>query len=197
MADHRRPESEAEPADRVARLTVAVTERDHAQGPGDASVTLVEYGDFECPHCGRAHPVIQEIQRRLGEQLRFVFRHFPLGEMHRHAQHAAEASEAASSQGHFWEMHDALFEHQQALGDRQLAEYAGQIGIDESRLQRELIDHVHASRVRQDFMSGIRSGVNGTPTFFINGVRHDDPWDLDTLLAVLTAAAGGRPRTDA
>jgi protein-disulfide isomerase len=175
--------------DDVARLTLPVGSRDHAQGRASAPVTLVEYGDYECPHCGRAYPIVQEVQRRLGSKLRFVFRNFPLSEAHPHAQHAAEAAEAGGAQGQFWEMHDALFEHQQALDDRHLVRYADAVGLDASRFQDELSSHVYKSRVREDFTSGVRSGVNGTPTFFINGVRFDDSWDADTLTEALTAAA--------
>jgi protein-disulfide isomerase len=174
--------------DEVARLSVPVHERDHSQGPGDAPVTLVEYGDYECPHCGRAYPIVKEIQKRLGSRLRFVFRNFPLAELHPHAQHAAEAAEAAAVQGKFWEMHDAIFEHQRALDDRHLVDYAAVLRIDQERFQRELSSHTYAGRVREDFLSGIRSGVNGTPTFFINGVRYDDSWDSETLEHALRAA---------
>ncbi len=173
----------------VARLSSPVTARDHAQGLPDAAVTLVEYGDYECPHCGRAYPIVKEIQKRLGSRLRFVFRNFPLKEIHPHAEHAAEAAEAAAVQGKFWEMHDTIFEHQRALDDRHLLEYATALALDEARVQRELASHMHAARVREDFLSGIRSGVNGTPTFFINGIRHDDAWDVDTLEQALRANA--------
>jgi protein-disulfide isomerase len=172
----------------VARLTVPVSARDHSQGPADAPLTLVEYGDFECPHCGRAHPIIKEVQRRLGSRLRFVFRHFPLAEIHRHANHAAEAAEAAGTHQKFWEMHDALFEHQHQLDDRHLAQYAAGLGLDAQALLDELTSHVHADHVRKDFLSGVRSGVNGTPTFFINGARYDDSWDVETLTAALESA---------
>ena len=172
----------------LARLSLPVSDRDHAQGAADAVVTLVEYGDYECPHCGRAYPIVKEVQRRLGPQLRFVFRNFPLGEIHPHAQHAAEAAEAAAAQGRFWEMHDALFEHQGALDDRHLVQYATALALDDERLQRDLASHAYADRVREDFISGVRSGVNGTPTFFINGVRHDDAWDVESLVEALQAA---------
>ena len=178
--------------DDVARLTMPVGKRDHAQGPADAPVTLVEYGDYECPHCGRAYPIVKEVQRRLGSKLRFVFRNFPLSESHPHAQHAAEAAEAAAAPGRFWEMHDTLYEHQQALDDRHLAGYAAKLGLDAKTFEQELHAHAHKARVREDFMSGVRSGVNGTPTFFINGVRFDDSWDPDTLTDALKAAAASR-----
>ena len=175
--------------DDVARLTLPVGTRDHVQGPADAAVTLVEYGDYECPHCGRAYPVVREVQRRLGAKLRFVFRNFPLSEGHPHAQHAAEAAECAGAQGRFWEMHDTLFEHQGALLDRDLVEYAAAIGLDPVKFEDDLRTHAYKSRVREDFISGVRSGVNGTPTFFIDGVRFDDSWDVETLTDALTAAA--------
>ena len=175
--------------DDLGRLSLPVGERDHAQGPADAPVTLVEYGDYECPHCGRAYPVVKEVQARLGSRLRFVFRNFPLSESHPHAQHAAEAAEAAGAHGRFWEMHDALFEHQRALDDRHLVEYAAAVGVDRAAFEEALRAHTHKARVREDFSSGVRSGVNGTPTFFINGIRFDDSWDPDTLTDALTAAA--------
>ena len=175
-----------------AVLTLPVGDRDHIQGPADAPLTLVEYGDYECPHCGRAYPIVKDVQRRLGKQLRFVFRNFPITNLHPHARHAAEAAEAAGVQKHFWEMHDALFEHQNALDDRHLSADAAAIGLDVPRFDRELSSHVHTKRVREDFSSGVRSGVNGTPTFFINGIRHDDSWDPDTLTQALRARLTAR-----
>jgi protein-disulfide isomerase len=172
----------------TASLTMPVGQRDHRRGPENAAVTLVEYGDYECPHCGRAYPIVKEIERRLGDQLRFVFRNFPLTQSHPHAEHAAEAAEAAAGQGKFWEMHDSLFEHQQALDDANLVHYAVALHLDQETFVREMTEHVHANRVHEDFLSGVRSGVNGTPTFFINGVRHDDSYDLETLLAAIEAA---------
>jgi protein-disulfide isomerase len=172
----------------TARLTVPVSQRDHQQGPATAPVTLVEYGDYECPYCGEAYPIVKEIQRRLGDRLRFVFRNFPLTQSHPHAEHAAEAAEAASAQEKFWQMHDYLFEHQQALDDAHLVHYAVALELDKDRFVREMTAHVYANRVREDFLSGVRSGVNGTPTFFINGVRHDDSYELETLLAAIEAA---------
>lgn len=171
-------------------LILAVSEdRDHVMGPSDAPVTLVEYGDYECPYCGEAYPIVKAVREQMGEGLRFVFRNFPLTNSHPHAQRAAEAAEAAAVQGRFWEMHDRLFEHQRALDDAHLAQYARDIGLDEPRFTRDMSEHAHAERVREDFMSGIRSGVNGTPTFFINGARHDDGYDAETLLSALKHAA--------
>jgi len=171
-------------------LTMPLSEdRDHVQGSGDAPVTLVEYGDFECPYCGAAYPIVKEIQRRMGERLRFAFRNFPITTSHPHAEAAAEAAEAAAQQGAFWEMHDHLFANQNRLRDEDLHSYAAELGLDVERFRRELVEHVHADRVHEDFLSGVRSGVNGTPTFFINGVRHDDSFDIDTLFNALGRAA--------
>jgi protein-disulfide isomerase len=170
-------------------LQMPVTEdRDHIQGPSDAAVTLVEYGDYECPYCGAAHPIVKEVQARMGERLRFVFRNFPITTSHPHAQQAAEAAEAAAVQGKFWEMHDHLFENQKRLSDEDLRAYAEELGLDVEAFGTELAEHVHAERVREDFMSGVRSGVNGTPTFYINAARHDDSYEIETLLAAVERA---------
>jgi protein-disulfide isomerase len=171
----------------LARLAVPVGQLDHAQGPEAASVTLVEYGDYECPFCGEVYPIIKEIQTRLGRQLRFVFRNFPLATAHPHAERAAEA---AGAKGQFWVMHDVLFENQDALDDESLVQYATALGLNESKLARELAEHAYARRVREDFMGGVHSGVNGTPTFFINGVRHDGPFDLQTLFGAIKDEMG-------
>jgi protein-disulfide isomerase len=171
-------------------LTTPVTEdRDHIQGPGDAAVTLVEYGDYECPYCGAAYPIVKEVQARMGTTLRFVFRNFPITTSHPHAEQAAEAAEAAAVQDRFWQMHDVLYENQKRLRDEDLRGYAEQVGLDVEPFDQELAEHVHAARVREDFMSGVRSGVNGTPTFYINGARHDDSYDIKTLLAALERPA--------
>jgi protein-disulfide isomerase len=174
----------------MSHLTPPVSNADHRAGPDDAPVTLVEYGDYECPYCGSAHPIVLAVRERMGPRLRFVFRHFPLTQVHPHALHAAEAAEAAADQGQFWEMHDTLFEHQGALEDADLIRYAQALGLDAERVERELVSGAHEPRVSEQFRSGVRSGVNGTPTFFINGLRHDDPWDPDTLLAALEGATG-------
>jgi protein-disulfide isomerase len=169
----------------TASLTLLVGQRDHTQGPEEVPVTLVEYGDYECPHCGQAYPIIKNIQKHLGDKLRFVFRNFPITQVHPHAQHAAEAAETAGAQNKFWEMHDRLYEHQQELSDSHLKQHASALGMGVARFEDEMLNHIHADRVREDFMSGIRSGVNGTPTFYINGSRYDDSWDEETLLASL------------
>ena len=172
-----------------AALTLPVDEgRDHTQGPPSAPVTLVEYGDYECPYCGAAYPILKEVQERMAERLRFVFRNFPISTSHQHAEQAAEAAEAAAAQGRFWEMHDTLYEHQSYLTEPDLHAYAVQLELDVNVFDRELAEHVHAARVHEDFMSGVRSGVNGTPTFYVNGARYDGSYDLETLLAALEQA---------
>lgn len=171
-------------------LTLPVDDaRDHIQGSPSAAVTLLEYGDYECPYCGAAYPIVKDVQARMGERLRFVFRNFPISTSHPHAERAAEAAEAAGAQGRFWEMHDLLYENQQRLGEDDLRSYAQTLELDVERFNRELAEELHAARVREDFMSGVRSGVNGTPTFFINGVRHDGLWDEPTLLEAVQSAA--------
>ena len=173
-----------------ASLTMPVDQqRDHVQGPADAAVTLVEYGDYQCPYCGAAHPIIQGVVDRMGDRLRFVFRNYPITTSHAQAQQAAEAAEAAASQGSFWPMHDLIFEDQKRLRDKDLRARAERLGLDLETFDHELAEHVHETRVREDFMSGVRSGVNGTPTFFINGERHDGSYDVETLLAALERAA--------
>jgi len=166
-------------------LTSPVSHHDHADGPADAPVTLVEYGDFECSHCGQAYPIVKELQERLRGRLRFVFRNFPLTHSHPHALVAAEAAEAAGAQQKFWEMHDTLFENQRRLDDRHLVSYAARVGLDASRFAADMESHAHLERVEQQFNGGVDAGVHGTPTFFINGVRHDASWDLETMLDVL------------
>ena len=178
----------------MAELVQPVTADDHVAGSMDAPLTLVEYGDFECPHCGAAHPVVKEMQRALGDSLRFVYRHFPLTQIHPHAEHAAEASESAAAQDAFWEMHDIIFEHQDALADRDLIRYAAAIDTDAKRVAEDLSTGTWEARVRRDFLSGVRSGVNGTPTFFVNGVRHDGLIDAPSLLAALRESAGAALR---
>jgi protein-disulfide isomerase len=167
-------------------LTLPDPERDHISGSADGSIRLLEYGDYECPFCAEAQPIVKEIQRRLGDDLLFAFRHFPLTNIHPHAEHAAEAAEAAGAQGNFWGMQDTLFANQEALEDEDLATYAAELDLDETRLIREVTSSVYAPRIREDFKSGVRGGVNGTPTFFINGERYDGARDLKHLVNALT-----------
>ena len=163
-------------------------DEDHIRGPEDASVTLVEYGDFECPYCGRAEPTVRELLTEHDSDIRYVFRHLPLSDVHPHAQLAAEATEAAGEQGQFWEMHDLLFDHQDALTGRDLMAYAEQLGVDLDRFHNDLKRHEHAPRVARDVESAELSGVSGTPTFFINGQRHHGAYDIDTLTKAVKAA---------
>jgi protein-disulfide isomerase len=146
--------------------------RDHVRGPADAGVTLVEYGDFQCPYCGDAYPVVHDLIERFGERLRFVFRHMPLADLHPRAPAAAEAAEAAAAQGRFWEMHDRLFEHQLELSDAELRDHAAALGLDVERFDRELSAGAYAARVQEDHASGVRSGTPSTPRFFIDGLMH-------------------------
>lgn len=175
-----------------ARLVPPVSfERDHFQGPRNAPVQMVEFGDYQCPYCGQAYAIIKRVQEALDDYglVCFTFRNFPLAQMHPNAQHAAEAAEAAGAQDRFWEMHDILYENQHALDDASLREYAAMIGLDVEMFDNEMLTHVHARRVREDFVSGIRSGVNGTPTFFFNGFRYNDSWDEESLLAAIKQLA--------
>ena len=177
------------PAKRPTLLTDAVGARDHVRGSIDAPVTLVEYADFECPFCGRWFPELQRVLQDLGPRVRFVFRHFPISEQHPHAESAAEVAEAAAAQGKFWEMHDLLFRRQAALDAGHLLAYVGELGLDAVRVERELERQVYRARVRDDIESGLRSGVSGTPMFFINGRRHEEPGDARTLRAALLRAS--------
>ena len=170
-------------------LTLPVGQRDHALGAASAPLVLLEYGDFECPQCAAAHPVVKQIENTFGDRLRFVFRHFPLTNSHPHAQHAAEAAEWAASFGKFWEMHDALYANNKALSDRHILDRAAALGLPGAKLEQAWAEHTFIPRVKEDFMSGIRSGVTGTPSFFINGVRHEGTWDELTLSHALEAAA--------
>jgi protein-disulfide isomerase len=170
------------------QLVLPVGSRDHSLGSPDAPVTLLEYGDYECPYCGAAYPIVKQVQNEMRGKLRFIFRNFPLGNMHPHATLAAEAAEAAGAQGEFWEMHDMLYEHQDALGKNDLLGYARRLGVDGPKFAADLSGHVFADRVREDFYSGVRSGVNGTPTFYINGVRHNGSYDADVLLRAVKLA---------
>jgi protein-disulfide isomerase len=166
-----------------SKLTMPMAGRDHIRGPIEAPFTLVEYGDYQCPYCGEAYPVIKAVQKRLGDKLCFAFRNFPLVNVHEYAEHAAAAAEGAAAQGRFWEMHDMLFENQENLDDQNLARFASDLGLDAKRLLSEILGGKHLPRVREDFQAGLRAGVNGTPTLFANGVFYDGPPDVEALLA--------------
>jgi protein-disulfide isomerase len=167
----------AEPASQLS----PVGPGDHILGFDDAPVTLLEYGDFECPQCGSAYPIVKELKEHFGDRLRLVFRNFPLTNVHPHAQRAAEAAEWAASFEAFWPMHDVLFENQTRLKDRQLLDYAQGLGLTPSSLADAWNAHTYFSRVKEHFLGGIRAGVKGTPTFFINGVLHQGAWDAVSL----------------
>jgi protein-disulfide isomerase len=171
------------------RLTMPVTKRDHIRGQMDAPMTLVEYGDYECPFCAAAYPLAEALIESLGDELCFAYRHFPLITMHPHAEHAAEAAESAAVQKRFWEMHDVLFRNQDALEDEDLARYAAALHLNVKRFIQDVVESAYAERIKEDFRSGVQSGVNGTPTFFINDLRYDGPRDLESMVAALNGAA--------
>jgi protein-disulfide isomerase len=169
-------------------LAEPVSTKDHAQGPATAPVTLVEYGDYQCPYCGEAYPILKEVKKRMGNSLRFVFRNFPLTEMHPNAFAAAEAAEAAGVQGKFWEMHDMLYENQEKLKPQDLVGYAMALKLDE-RFVKDVNAGTFTARIKHDFQTGLMSGVNGTPSLFINGERYDGERDVESLLEVLRGVA--------
>lgn len=169
-------------------LSVAVNEHDHVRGPAYAPATLVVYGDYECPYTRRALAIVAQLRTELGDQLRFVFRNFPLTEIHPHAMQAAEAAEAADAQGRFWEMHDHLFAHQRSLEQSDLLQYASDLGLETVQFEQDLVTHTHKGRINADIRSGMHSDVQGTPTLFINGVLYGASWDHDSLGAALQRA---------
>lgn len=169
----------------MASLQIPVTAADHAKGRPDAPVTLVEYGDYECPQCGAAYPVVQRLQKRFGADLRFVYRNFPLGEIHSHAMSAAMTAEFGAIHGRFWKVHDALFENQQRLGAPLYQAIITELELDAAQLRAALEANTYLERVRADFNGGVRSGVNGTPSFFVNGKRYDGSPDFETLADAL------------
>jgi protein-disulfide isomerase len=176
-------------------LRPAVSEHDHVAGRADAPLTLVEYGDYQCPHCAAADPVVRAVQKAFGHDLRFVFRNFPLTEMHPEAEPAAELAEAAAVQGKFWEVHDAIFAWSrrhgpESLGPSAYASIAATLSLDAAALDAAVREHRYLARIRDDFNGGVRSGVNGTPTFFINGRRHDGAPTVEDLSAALKASRG-------
>ena len=180
----------------TVRLKNLVTERDHVSGPPGAPATLLEYGNFECIHCGVAYPIIKEVQKLMGDNLRFVFRHFPTARTHPHSLRAAEAAEAAGAQGKFWEMHDQLFTHQQALDDRDLSRYARRIRLDVDRFAREMSENTFLKQIEDDYNQSLfDEHVTGTPTFYINEVPYTGATDAESLLdAILHADSEGRIR---
>jgi protein-disulfide isomerase len=173
----------------MARLSLPVEKADHSIGPEDAVVTLVQYGSYDCPHCRQAISIVDEVRQRCDMPLRYVYRHFPQETPHSESHRAAEAAEAAAKQGKFWEMHNHLMENQNALDDASLLAYATMQGLDAQEVAGEMESGAHAEEVRRQFLSGLESGVHSTPTFFINGVRHDDYWDAETLCAAVQSAA--------
>lgn len=168
-------------------LTLAVSDRDHSVGSTNPQVTLVEYGDYQCPYCRQAYYAVKSVQAKLGKELKFVFRNFPLTNSHPLAQFAAEAAEAAAAQGKFWEMHDFLYENQDRLGEELIFEAIQKFGMDETQFLSDLKTHKNKDRIREDFMSGVKSGVNGTPGFFVNGYLYNESWEEDDLLESLRA----------
>ena len=169
----------------MSKLKPPVNSKDHYEGSENAPIELVEYGDYQCPNCGHAYPIIKSIQKKLGNKLKFVFRNFPLAEAHPDATHAAIAAETASSQNKFWEMHDIIFENQERLDDTHLVRYAEKIGLDIKQFETDFEKPEFAEKVENDFESGIHSGVNGTPSFFINGQKYNGDWDEKPFLAYL------------
>lgn len=166
------------------KLKPEVGSHDHIQGPAEASIEIVEYGDYQCPHCGAAYPVIKEIQEKFGDQIRFVYRNFPLSESHEFAMPAAVASEAATLQDKFWQMHDIIFENQSSLSNEGLFQMASEVGLDIEKFKEDIQKPELEQKVESDFESGIRSGVNGTPSFFVNGTKFDG--DAQDLMDMLT-----------
>ena len=162
-----------------------VSDADHAQGHAEAACTLVEYGDYECPHCAHAYPIVKRVQKHFGDRLRFVFRNFPLTQIHYNAEAAAEVAEFAGSEGKFWQIHDLLFENQPRLSFELYEELCAEAGLDTTAMKEALDDGSFTARVRSDFTGGVRSGVNGTPTFFINGRRHNGPFEFDSLVRAI------------
>ena len=169
----------------LSRLLLPIRPVDHVCGPEDAPYTLVEYGDYECPDCGRLYVILRDLQEDIASRLRIVFRHYPLSGVHHHAQQAAEAAEAAGAQGKFWEMHTLLFERQNALRTKHLIRYADELKLDVERFRDELKNETYNERVRADFLAGVQNGVYGTPGLFLNGVRYDGDWGKESLRSLL------------
>lgn len=162
---------------------------DHAQGSSEAPVTIIEYGDFECPYCGRTYPLLKRLREELGDQIRLIYRHFPLNSVHPHASVAAQAAEAAGAQGKFWEMHSMLFENQDALESFDFDQYALRIGLEVYRFRADLSSERFSRRVQRDYESGTQVGVRKTPTLFVNGAKYDGALEYPPLLEAVRAAA--------
>ena len=171
----------------MSKLRTAVNSQDHIQGNVNAPIELVEYGDYQCPHCGHAYPIVKSIQKKMGNKLKFVFRNFPLAESHPNAVNAAVASEAAAMQNKFWEMHDHLFEFQSRLDDESLVKYAAQLKLNVEQFENDFEKPELIKKVDADFESGVRSGVNGTPSFFINGEKYNGNWEEEPFLNYLAS----------
>ncbi len=176
----------------MSKLSVPVNSEDHKQGQEDAVCVLVEYGDYECPTCGDAYPIVKRLQKHFGKRLLLVFRNFPLSQMHPHAESAAETAEFAGSNDKFWEMHDLLFENQDRLEDNLFVELTQKLHLAPAKLQDALENKLFQPRVRADFAGGVRSGVNGTPTFFLNDQRHNGAFDFDSLVDAIERATTSR-----
>ena len=171
----------------MGTLKVPVTQHDHIKGPANAPVTLVEYGDYECPACGAAYPIVNLVLEHFGPKLRLVFRHFPLTQVHPNAEPAAESAEFAGAHGRFWEMHDGIYENQDSLGPPLLFALARALGLSELELRDDLVSEKYVPKVKRDFLGGVRSGVNGTPSFFINGHQHEGTYALEDLVLAVEA----------
>lgn len=173
-------------------LKVPVTTEDHIQGKDNASITLVEYGDYQCPYCQKAYPIVKHLQTHFGKQLRFVFRNFPMAELHPYAQIAAEAAEYAASQGLFWEMHDLIYENQDRLDMSLLVELAQILKLSVEDFTFSIENKIFEPKIKSDFLGGVRSGVNGTPTFFINGERHNGSFDFADLVYAIDSVLANK-----
>jgi protein-disulfide isomerase len=169
-----------------ALLSIPVGDDDHSRGPLDAKLTVVEYGDYQCPYCGQAYPIVEQLLAKFADSMRLIFRNLPLAEVHPHAEAAAEMAEAVALQGKFWEIHDTLFENQRDLSDTALLRYAAAVGADVEKAEHDINGGGPRKRVDADFESAVRSGANGTPTFFVNGVRYDGSWQFEPFAEYLS-----------
>jgi len=173
------------------RLSIPVGPDDHSRGPLDAKLTVIEYGDYQCPYCGQAYSIVEQLRSEFSDSMRLIFRNLPLVDVHPHAEAAAEMAEAIGLQGKFWEIHDALYENQTDLSDAALSRYAEQVGADVTTAMNAIADGGPRQRVEADFEGAIRSGANGTPTFFVNGERYDGSWQFEPFLQYLSEVLEG------